>query len=93
MSKARTPITALTEWPANTPPLTPSDLHQVVGVTLESAILAGITGTEVGLAGADMIEQHGEMVSLESRGDEAPHVLVATETTSKDHRLPAPRRR
>lgn len=38
-------------------------------------IFAGIMGTEIGSASADMIEQYCAEIGSEVGGDEAPHIL------------------
>ena len=63
----------------------PTDLDQIVGIAVEAGIFAGIISGKVRPARTDVIEQHREMVGLESRRDEAPHVLVAAEAMRENH--------
>ena len=89
MIEASTPIIALTEWPTNTASLQAelaADLDDVVGISVERCILRRVVGGEIGLPGADMVEQHGPEIRLEGRRDEAPHVLIAAEAMGEDHR-------
>src|SRR5688572_28652103 len=65
------------------------DLEYVLGVSVQLAVARRIVGPEIGVARPDVIEQDDLVVVLEIRGDEAPHVLVASKTVSKKQRLGA----
>ncbi len=63
-----------------------ADVEHVGGVAVQRAVAMPVVGREVGLAGADIVEQDDAEAVLERRPDVAPHDLVAAEAVREDHR-------
>ena len=63
-----------------------ADLDDVGGVAAQRGVLLRVVGREVGVAGADVVEEHDAVVDGEVRGDEPPHRLVAAEAVREQHR-------
>ena len=62
------------------------DLQQVLRVPVERVVLAPVVCRDVGVAGADVIEEHDLVVFLEFGRDEAPRLETAAEAVGEDHR-------
>ena len=58
-------------------------------VAVEAGVAPAIEGRQVGLAAADIVEQHLAVRRSKRRGDEPPHVLVAAETMCVQQDRPA----
>ena len=89
---ASTPIIALTECPTKMTSRElqlAADLEDVGGVAVERRVLRAIVGGNVGLPGADVVEEHHAMGVLERGGDQAPHVLIAPESVREHDRAVA----
>ena len=66
-----------------------TDVEHVLGVSVERRIPLGVVSGEVGIAGANIIEENNPIVVRECGHDEAPHVLVAAKAVCEKHRLGA----
>ena len=65
------------------------DFQQVGGIAFEAGVAALVPGFGLGMAAAGVVEQHDAVAGLESRGDEAPDLLVAAEAMGEDEGAPA----
>ncbi len=63
-----------------------ADLEHVLGVAVERSVAIRVVRLEVGVADADVVEQHRAERGAELRFDEAPHVLIAAEPVREDDR-------
>ena len=61
-------------------------IDEVIGITVERCVFAGLVGGKIGLPGSDLVEEHRAKVIAECRFDEAPHILVTTEPMGENHR-------
>src|SRR5215210_4567619 len=86
---ARMPMIALTECPTKIARQLElaADLQNVVSVTLQRVVFGEVVGREIGPPRANVVEQHDLVLTLESRRDQAPHVLIAAEAVREHHRL------
>ena len=63
-----------------------ADLDHVLGVAIEPGIALAVERGRIGLAAADIVEQHLAVRVLECPRDPVPHVLVAAEAVAiQDH--------
>jgi hypothetical protein len=63
----------------------PTNLHHIVGITVERSVFLRVVSRDIGLAGTNMIEQHGLEPIFEGRRYETPHILVTAITVGKHH--------
>ena len=63
--------------------------YDVVGITLQAGVAAGVGCGQVGAADSNVVEQHDAVLAGEVGRDRAPDAVLAAEAVDEDERGPA----